>query len=677
MDINLYVSESLPEDKGKDIARMDPEDMRSIGVDNGDFIIVRGKTYTALRVFAIGPEFRRLGLIQVDSIVRDNIAVGVGGPVTVGKAEVIPLKSILLDKCGLAPDEVPTLEELKDSLKGHCAVISNKIPLVLYSGRVIYLRVQGMAPSCEVGLITGETEIILVDYSLESGRERVSYEDIGGLKEEIKKVRELVELPLTRPDIFKRLGIEAPKGLLLYGPPGTGKTLIARAVASETRAYFIAVNGPEIMNKYYGESEARLREIFDEAKKNAPSIIFIDELDAVAPKRSEVIGDVEKRVVAQLLSLMDGLKSRGDVIVIGATNMPELLDPALRRPGRFDREITIGVPGTQDREEILRIHTRGMMLSSDVSLKKLSEITHGYTGADLAEMCKEAGIYAVERFMDSHGEISNITVNMEDFLNAYKVIEPSALREMIVEVPTVSFKDVGGYMDIKRMLEEQVKLPVMHPKMYEEMGLKRSINILFHGLSGLGKTLMAYAIAKETGLNLINITVPYLLMNRRGIEHAVNEVFKLSKRVSPCILLFDRIDGMVAVGGKRFTNQLILEIDESKNIGNVIIAITNRIDELDDSLIGPTRFDGIIEFKPPEKDDRVEILKLFLKDIPGGENIRIEYLADMTEGLTGADIKGIVNSACYRALYKKIKGGGDGELTEELIIEALESFKTN
>lgn len=658
MDINLYVSESLPEDKGKDIARMDPDDMRKIGVDNGDFILVKGKTSAAMRGFAISPEFRGLGIIQIDGTVRDNIGVGVGEPVTVSKAMVTPLKSVLLDKGGLAEDEIPTPEELKDKLKGHCAVISNKVPMVLYSGRVIYLRVQGMAPSCEVGLITDETEIMTVDYSLESGRERISYEDIGGLKEEIKKVRELVELPLTRPDLFKRLGIDAPKGLLLYGPPGTGKTLIARAVASETKAYFIAVNGPEIMNKYYGESEAKLRELFDEAKKNAPSIIFIDELDAVAPKRSDVIGDVEKRVVAQLLSLMDGLRSRGEVIVIGATNMPELLDQALRRPGRFDREITIGVPGTYDREEILRIHTRGMALSKDVSLKKLSEITHGYTGADLAEMCKEAGIYAVERYMESHGDIKNITVSMDDFLNAYKVIEPSALREMIVEVPTVSFKDVGGYSHIKDILEEQVKLPVMYPEAYESMGLKKSINILFYGKSGLGKTLMAYATARETGLNLINITAPYLLMNRHGIEHAVNEVFKLSKRVSPCILLFDRIDGMIAVGGKRFVNQLILEIDESKNIGNVIIAITSRIEDIDNTLIGPARFDRVIEFKVPEKNDRVEILKILLKNIPGGENLKVDRIADMTAGLTAADIKGIVNSACYRALYKKIKEGG-------------------
>jgi len=668
----FYVEEGLPEDKGKDIARMDPEDMKSIGVQSGEFILVKGKSQVALKVFPSPTAFRGSKLIQIDSVARDNLGVHIGDAVEVSKVNPIPLKTVMLDKGGLAPDEVPPSEELKKHLLGRAVVISNKVPVLLYSGGVIALRIQGMAPSVEIGLVTKDTSIILVDQTLDSKKDRVSYEDIGGLKEEVKKVRELVELPLTRPDLFRKLGIEPPKGILLYGPPGTGKTLIARAVASDSRAYFIAINGPEIMNKYYGESEARLREIFEEAKKNSPAIIFIDELDAVAPKRSEVVGDVEKRVVAQLLSLMDGLKSRGDVIVIGASNMPELLDPALRRPGRFDREIFIGVPGTQGREEILKIHTRGMNLAPDINLRKIAEVTHGYTGADLAQLCKEAGIRALERYMDRR-ETGDVTVTKEDFERALKAIEPSALREMIVEIPSVGFESVGGLADIKKSLLELVKIPLQHAEVYDEFGLKKSSFIMFLGPSGTGKSLMANAIAKEAGLNLIHVTPPMLLSHKRGIEQAVSDLFKLAKRVSPCILLFDRIDGMVAALGKRFTNQLIVELDANKEVNNIIIAIANSLENIDPSLISADRLTAMLAFNMPTLEERKEILQIIFKKIPNC-NVSLDYLAEITEGLSGADLKASVERACRKVIYKMIFKGGGGVLTNEEMMEALQEI---
>ena len=669
---HFYVAEGLPEDKGKDIVRMDPEDMKSLGVQTGDFLLIKGKSQVALKAFPCPTNFRGARLIQVDNIARENLGVSIGDPVEVEKVEPTPLKTVMLDRGGLAPDEIPSQEELKRHLLGRAVIISNKVPVVLYGGSAIALRVQGMAPPREIGLVTKDTAIILVDQTLDSKRDSVSYEDIGGLDEEVKKVRELVELPLTRPDLFRKVGIEPPKGILLYGPPGTGKTLIARAVASDSRAYFIAINGPEIMSKYYGESEARLREIFEEARKNSPAIIFIDELDAVAPKRSEVVGDVEKRVVAQLLSLMDGLKSRGDVIVIGASNMPELLDPALRRPGRFDREIFIGVPGTRGREEILKIHTRGMSLAPDVDLKKIAYLTHGYTGADLAQLCKEAGMRALGRYMDRH-EVGDVIVTKEDFENALKAIEPSALREMVVEVPSVGFEDIGGLNDIKKNLLELVKIPLQHSEEYESYGLKKARFIFFLGPSGVGKSLMANAIAKEAGLNLIHITPPMLISHKIGIEQSISDVFKLAKRVSPCVLLFDRIDGTVQTLGERFTNQLIMELDANKEVNNVIIAIANSLKGIDQSLISSNRLTKMFTFNIPTIEERKEILEIILKDLPNHE-VSIEYLAEVTEGLTGADLKAIIEKACHRVLSKKILNRGGGVLTNKEVLAVLKEI---
>ncbi|MEM3969559.1 MAG: CDC48 family AAA ATPase, partial [Thermofilum sp.] len=503
---------------------------------------------------------------------------------------------------------------------------------------------------------------------------RVTYDDIGDLEEAKQKIREMVELPLRHPELFKRLGIDPPKGILLYGPPGTGKTLLAKAVANETDAYFIAINGPEIMSKFYGESEQRLREIFEEAKEHAPAIIFIDEIDAIAPKREEVTGEVEKRVVAQLLALMDGLEARGDVIVIGATNRPNAVDPALRRPGRFDREIEIGIPDKRGRLEILKVHTRSMPLAKDVDLEKLAEITHGYVGADIAALCREAAMKALRRVLpkiDLEREeipvevLETIEVTMEDFMNAYREITPSALREIEVEVPTVRWTDIGGLEEVKQQLREAVEWPLKYPDSFRRLGIDPPKGILLYGPPGTGKTLLAKAVATESEANFVSIKGPEVFSKWVGeSERAVRELFRKARQVAPSIIFIDEIDALAPMRGlvstdsgvtERVVSQLLTEIDGLERLeGVVVIAATNRPDIIDPALLRPGRFDRLIYVPPPDEKARLEILKVHTRNMPLAEDVDLLEIAKKTEGYTGADIEVLVREAGLLALRENI-----------------------
>ncbi|MGI0040523.1 MAG: CDC48 family AAA ATPase, partial [Nitrosopumilaceae archaeon] len=514
------------------------------------------------------------------------------------------------------------------------------------------------------------------------GVPQVTYEDIGGLTDEIKKVREMIELPLRHPEIFEKLGIEAPKGVLLYGPPGTGKTLLAKAVANESNAHFISISGPEIMSKFYGESEARLREIFKEAKEKSPSIIFIDEIDSIAPKREEVTGEVERRVVSQLLSLMDGLEARGKVIVISATNRPNAIDPALRRPGRFDREIEIKVPDKKGRKDILMIHTRNMPLSDDVNLEKIAAISHGYVGADLEYLCKEAAMKCLRRLLPELNledeklppeTLDKLIVNGEDYQHALREVTPSGMREVFIENPDVKWDEVGGLENVKRELQEAVEWPMKYPTLYSKLGHRMPRGILLHGPSGTGKTLLAKAVATESEANFISVRGPELLSKWVGeSERGIREIFRRARQASPCVIFFDEIDSIAPIRGvggetavtERVVSQLLTELDGIESLhGVVVLAATNRADMIDTALLRPGRFDKIILVPMPDKEGRKKILEISTKEIPidkepkseSGKNpdyVDIEKIAETTDGLSGADVASIANTAVSLVIHE-------------------------
>jgi len=537
-------------------------------------------------------------------------------------------------------------------------------------GQTIPFTVVSTKPGGAV-MVTETTHLIILEKPVEVGRiPRVTYEDIGDLEEAKQKIREMVELPLKHPELFKKLGIEPPKGILLYGPPGCGKTLLAKAVANETDAYFIAINGPEIMSKFYGESEQRLREIFEDAKEHAPAIIFIDEIDAIAPKREEVTGEVEKRVVAQLLALMDGLEARGDVIVIGATNRPNALDPALRRPGRFDREIEIGVPDKRGRYEILQVHTRNMPLAEDVDLKKIAEITHGFVGADLAALCREAAMKALRRVLPKidlerdeipQEVLDSLEVTMDDFMNAYREITPSALREIEVETPMVRWEDIGGLEEVKQELREAVEWPLKYPESFRRFGIEPPKGILLYGPPGCGKTLLAKAVATESEANFVSVKGPEVFSKWVGeSERAIRELFRKARQVAPAVIFIDEIDALAPMRGlgvgdsmvtERVVSQLLTEVDGLEKLeGVVVIGATNRPDIIDPALLRPGRFDRIIYVPPPDLKARLEIFKVHTKHMPLAEDVSLEKLAEMTEGYTGADIAAVCREAAITAL---------------------------
>jgi transitional endoplasmic reticulum ATPase len=676
-EISLRVAKAFVEDEGKGLARVDEDVLKALGAVPGDALMITGRRSTVARASQTTPHFSGQNLIQVDSITRDNAQISVDERCTVQK---VPFKTA--DTLILTPVDprrpIPREAEIRhivQLLAGIHVVIGDKIQIALFGTRPQYFIIEGASPRGAIR-ITPHTAISFraTDFAYEKAF-RASYEDIGGLEQELRSVREMIELPLKFPELFTQLGIDPPRGVLLSGPPGTGKTLIARAISNEVRAHFISVNGPEIIHKFYGESEAKLRMVFEEARKNAPSIIFLDEMDALAPKRAQVIGDVEKRVVAQLLALMDGLVSRGEIVIIGATNMPELVDPALRRPGRFDREISIGVPKRADRLQILKIHSRKMPLAQDVDLARLAEITHGYVGADIAALCAEAGMAALRRLMPGikfevdakptlEGD-AKIEVTADDFLTAFKTVEPTSTREFMIERPHISFKDVGGLHDIKQKLLSMIQLPLRGLPVFSHSRLGPPKGVLFTGPSGTGKTLMAKALAGETGMTLIVVDPPTLLSKWVGeSEKGLREVFKRAKQASPCIVLIDEVEAIAPARtaedaghvSQRIVSQLFRELDDlQSSLGIVVIATTNRPELMEPALFRAGRFDFIIDFPLPSREERVEILQTFMRTLPLNSQIDIDVLAHMSEGWTGAEIESLCKKAVMLAVEECLK----------------------
>jgi len=699
-EIQLRVAEARSRDVGRKIARISRDAMKKLGVEVGDFIEIEGpKGVAVAQVWPLPPDDDP-EIIRIDGFIREAIGASVGETVTVRKAvNVQPATKVVL-----APTEpIRFSRDFVDYVKEFLLrkpVTRGETIIVPVLGTGLRLVVVATQPSQFV-YITDQTQLEIREEpvreeQIRRGIPRVTWEDIGDLEEAKEKIREIVELPMKHPELFKHLGIEPPKGILLYGPPGTGKTLLAKALANEIGAYFIAINGPEIMSKYYGESEQRLREIFEEAQKNAPSIIFIDEIDAIAPRREEVTGEVEKRVVAQLLTLMDGLKERGRVIVIGATNRPEALDPALRRPGRFDREIEIRPPDKRARKEILQVHVRNMPLADDVDLEKIAEMTHGYTGADLAALVKEAAMSALRRFIKS-GKIDlnkpipaevlkQLKVTMADFMEAMKYVQPSLIREIYIEMPEVHWDDIGGLDDVKQQLREAVEWPLKHPEVFEQMGIRPPKGILLFGPPGTGKTLLAKAAATESGANFIAVRGPEILSKWVGeSEKAIRQIFRRARQVAPTIIFFDEIDSIAPARGMRhdtsgvtdrIVNQLLTEMDGIEPLTNVVvIAATNRPDILDPALLRPGRFDRLIYVPPPDKKARLEILRIHTRNMPLADDVDLEKIAEMTDGYTGADLEAVAREAAMIAVRETFKKTGKPKPTEVRMEHFLKALK--
>lgn len=674
--IALKVTEALGKDVGRGLARMDPADMEKLGVQVGEIIGIQGKRLTAAKAMPAFREARGQGLIQIDGVTRANAGVSLDD-----KVEVRPIVARSANRVVLAPvtssslpgwDKEPTY--LSKLLEGLPLIAGDRVRAILFGSRSQDFTVVSTVPA-EAVIIQPTTIVRLQQGKREERKgERISYEDIGGLGGAVQKIREMVELPLRYPQIFEKLGIDPPKGVLLYGPPGTGKTLLARAVANETAAYFTHISGPEVMGKFYGESEARLRSVFEDAQRRAPSIIFIDEIDAIAPKREDVGGEkqVERRVVAQLLSLMDGLEGRGKVIVIAATNLPDLLDPALRRPGRFDREIEIGIPDARARRDILEIHTRGMPLADDVQLQKLADITHGFTGADLAALTREAAMTTLRRMIpgiDFTAELPdeflfNLKVAMDDFLSALKEVEPSAIREVFVEIPNVHWEDVGGLRQLKHQLIEAVEWPLQYPALFQRVGMRPPKGILLSGPPGTGKTLLVKALAAEVQANFISVKGPELLSKYVGeSERAVREIFKKARQAAPAILFFDELDALApprGLGGdthvtERVVSQILTEMDGIEELrGVLVVAATNRLDLIDPALRRPGRFDLVFELPLPDVTSRLEILHIHTRRRPIDPAVDFVQLAEQTEGLSGADLEALCNRASLHAIREYI-----------------------
>ncbi|MDW0128466.1 MAG: CDC48 family AAA ATPase, partial [Nitrososphaeraceae archaeon] len=676
-------------DVGRKIARIDPEVARQLDLSTGDALEISsmGKKTTVLCWPAREKDTGK-GLVRIDGYLRNRLDVGINDSVEIKKVQ-----SKSAEKVTLAPTEplriVGAEGYLQEYLLGGLLSTGDIFPLTIMGQRVD-LVVISTKPSGPV-LMEDSTEVTVSEESEKAvqvakgdGAPSISYEDIGGIKNEVSRLREMIELPLRHPELFKRLGVEAPKGVLLHGPPGTGKTLVAKAVAHETNANFYTIGGPEIMSKFYGESEERLREIFKKAEENAPAIIFIDEIDSIAPKREEVSGEVERRVVAQLLSLMDGMSSRGKVVVIGATNRINAIDPALRRPGRFDREIEIGVPDKEGRLEILQIHTRGMPLEKDVDLEVIANMSHGFVGADLQAVAKEAGIRALRKVLpeiDLTTEnipsdiLKKIVVTMDDFLSVIKEIEPSALREVFVEIPDVKWNDIGGLADVKQELQEAVEWPLKYQGLFLHSDATPPKGILLYGPPGTGKTLMAKAAAHESEANFISIKGPELLSKWVGeSEKGVREIFRKARQAAPCIVFFDEIDAIAPNRGgmgsdshvtERVISQLLTELDGLEVLSNVIIiAATNRPDIIDAALLRPGRFDRLLYVAPPDKESRIQIFKIHTSKKPLADDVKIETLAAHTEGYTGADIAALASAAVMLALRGHIEKYKDPKKAE-------------
>ena len=671
----LRVAETSSRLVGHGFAIIDPKVMEELGLSAGDVIEIAGKGRKSHAVLWSGhSEDSGKGLIRIDGYTRNNIGVGIDDTVAIAAAKAVAAQEVVL-----APTvqlNVEGLEEyLPEVLENHVLTKGDSLPLNIM-GKKIDFVVESTTPQ-GAAVVTLETGFRLgtMHKPLSTGVPRVTYEDIGGLSKEVQKIREMIELPLRHPEIFERVGIEAPKGVLLYGPPGTGKTLLAKAVANETNANFYSIGGPEIMSKYYGQSEENLRDIFKQAQQNAPSIIFIDEIDSIAPKREEVTGEVEKRLVSQLLALMDGLESRGKIVVIGATNRPDSLDPALRRPGRFDREIEIGIPDEKSRLEILQIHTRGMPLEPDVKLDEIARITHGFVGADLQALAKEAAILAVRRVLPEINMeqtkvpakiLNKIKVKMQDFQDALRDVQPSALREVLVQVPNVKWEDIGGLSKVKEELTEAVEWPLKYAKLFEKGDVQPPKGILLYGPPGTGKTLIAKAVANESEANFISVKGPELLSKWVGeSEKGIREVFRKARAAAPCVIFFDELDAVAPrrTAGEgdtqvteRVVSQLLTEMDGLEELeGVVILGATNRKDIIDEALLRPGRFDRLLRVPSPDKEGRVEILKIHTRKKPLAKDVDLVKIAETTEGCTGAELAAIANTASILAIRQYLK----------------------
>jgi transitional endoplasmic reticulum ATPase len=649
--------------------------MQKLGISAGDVIEIINKRTTSAIAWPAYSEDQNRDIIRIDGFTRKNSGVAINEYVVVRPAKVKTALSITLAPVDM---RLNVDEDFTNFVKNRLmerTLVEGDTTLVMMLGHAIPFTVSKTRPHGIIKVTTESRLTILNEPAPEGkGLPRTTYEDIGGLHEEIQRVREMVELPLRHPELFQRLGIEPPKGVLLHGPPGCGKTLLARAVANESEANFYSINGPEIMSKFYGESEARLREIFQQAQQNAPSIIFVDELDAIAPKREEVTGEVERRVVAQLLALMDGLSGRGNVIVIGATNRPGALDPALRRPGRFDREIEIGVPDKKGRYEVLQIHTRGMPLAEDVDLKKLSDITHGYTGADLSALSRETAMKALRRYLPQinleeeripPAVLEQMEVKMDDFVGAYKEVTPTAMREVYIEVPTVHWDDIGGLDDVKQHLKETVEWPIKNPEMFSRLGIRAPKGILLYGPPGCGKTLLARAVATESEANFISIKGPEIFSKWVGeSEKAIREVFRKARMAAPAAIFLDEIDSLTPKRGigmsdsgvsERVISQLLTEMDGITTLQDiVVIAATNRPDMVDPAVLRPGRFDRLIYVPEPDDKSRLQIFKIYTKGMPISQDVDLNQLAIMTKYYSGADIESLCREAAMHALRRDV-----------------------
>jgi len=684
----LRVADARHKDVGRGIARIDPQVVDRLGLASGDVISIEGKKTTVAISWPGYMEDVGTGTIRIDGNTRRNAGVSIDDKVTVRRTEAREAQAVTL-----APTQPLRIagqvgQYLAQLLEGRVITRGDVVELSIM-GNKIDLVVTAANPRSPALMLTERTRITISEKPApETAAQipKVTYEDIGGLGDEIQKVREMIELPLRHPELFEKLGVEAPTGVLLHGPPGTGKTLLAKAVAGETSSNFYSLSGPEIMSKYYGQSEENLREIFKQAQENAPSIIFIDEIDSIAPKREEVTGEVERRVVAQLLSLMDGLESRGKVVVIGATNRPNALDPALRRPGRFDREIEIGIPDRKGRHEILMIHTRGMPLE-DVDLQEIANLTHGFTGADLAALAKEAAMRAIRRVLpkiDLEAEsipaeiLNDLKVTKDDVYAALKEVQPSALREVLVENPNVHWDDIGGLTSVKQELRESVEWPLKYREMFRHMDAKPPKGILLYGPPGTGKTLLAKAVATESESNFISVKGPEFLSKWVGeSEKAVRETFRKARLAAPCIIFFDELDSVVPTRGgmfgdshvtERVISQFLTELDGLENLSDVtVIAASNRPDIIDPALLRPGRFDRSIYIPPPDEEGRLQIFKIHTKGKPLAEDVDIEKLAKETQNYTGADIAAICNEAVMLAMREYISSGRkmDGEAVSQ------------
>ena len=701
--LSLKVLEAYTRDVGRGVARIDYDSMDTLNASTGDVIEIKGKRRTVAKCLPLYPSDEGKGIIRIDGLGRNNSGIAIGDTISVRK-----IKAVAAEKVVVAPLEaIPPIDEryLADALESVPLIKGDNVMVPYFGGRLTF-QVIGVTPAADAVLITQKTVFHIAEKGETlRGVPQVTYEDIGGIHNEIKKVREMIELPLRHPEIFEKLGIEAPKGVLLYGPPGTGKTLLAKAVANESNAHFISISGPEIMSKFYGESEARLREIFKEAREKAPSIIFVDEIDSIAPKREEVTGEVERRVVSQMLSLMDGLEGRGKVIVIAATNRPNAIDPALRRPGRFDREIEIKVPDKKGRKDILAIHSRNMPLAADdqelpVDIDKIASVSHGYVGADLEYLCKEAAMKCLRRLLPELNleeeklppeTLDKLIVNHDDFTKALIEVTPSGMREVFIENPDIKWEEVGGLEEVKRELQEAVEWPMKYPGLYDKLGHSMPRGILLHGPSGTGKTLLAKAVATQSEANFISVRGPELLSKWVGeSERGIREIFKRARQSAPCVVFFDEIDSIAPIRGaggetavtERVVSQLLTELDGMENMhGVIVLAATNRADMIDPALLRPGRFDKIIQIPLPDKESRKSILKINAEKIPtitetsDPKHIDFEKLSEITDGLSGADTASIANTAVSLVIHEFLDSHPDVKDIEKTSIDAKVSMK--